>query len=732
MNTSHSTSFPFVRFGAGLSLVLLLLAALLPGCTLPTQGTPANNLIQPTAAASPSRSQEATAQPAFAGLPDAPTDQIVLRFKPASDQSKAAEGELPQRVPKLSEPAGVKLAYQRTTSSGQVVVKLPQKYPVAEVLQIAAKLMSSGDVLSAEPDYIRRHTDTTPNDPRFSDQWHYRAPTAGSFGINLPAAWDLSTGSASVVVAVVDTGILFNHPDLQGRTVPGYDFISDAFMANDGGGRDADASDPGDWANAEDGCGYISGSSWHGSHVAGTIGAASNNATGVAGVNWQSKILPVRVLGKCGGYDSDIADGMRWAAGLSVAGVPANPNPAKVINLSLGGSGACTSLYQNAINEITARGTVVVVAAGNSNADAANFTPANCNGVIAVAATNQDGGKASFSNYGSKVKVSAPGVQVLSTVNDGATSPTTYSYKYYQGTSMASPHVAGLVSLLFSVNPNLTPARVLEILQRTASAFPSGSSCTTALCGAGVINAAAALREAGGTTGTPTPTIDPGTLNRRHYLPELLREPPAPTPTPVTAAPCKPGAVTSDPSGDVSAAHIDVISLASSIAGNRLQATFTLRDIPAQLTFNRIGVPIYEFEYWWGVFVDADNNLQTGDYRPYYHGADHAILLQRVATGGSPYNGSLGSETLPVVYTWDPNYMDWVMIDAGTSSVSASANTISLSGELSGLNAASRVFFLTFDYNPSGAWLWDWSNTCNVLLGERSSLPSPPPVKEKP
>ena len=200
-------------------------------------------------------------------------------------------------------------------------------------------------------------------------------------------------------------------------------------------------------------------SSWHGTHTAGTIGAASNNGVGVAGVNWNSKILPVRVLGKCGGYTSDIADGMRWAAGLSVSGVPANANPAKVLNLSLGGSGACDATYQDAVNAITAAGTTIVVSAGNSNADAINYRPGNCNGVITVAATNRDGGRAYYSNYGSIIEISAPGGEtnvsnsngVLSTLNTGTQGPGADTYVYYQGTSMAAPHVAGVASLLYSL-----------------------------------------------------------------------------------------------------------------------------------------------------------------------------------------------------------------------------------------------------------------------------------------
>ncbi|MCW0014671.1 S8 family serine peptidase, partial [Burkholderia pseudomallei] len=186
---------------------------------------------------------------------------------------------------------------------------------------------------------------------------------------------------------------------------------------------------------------------------------------------------PVRVLGKCGGTLSDIADGMRWAAGLAVPGAPANPNPAKVLNLSLGGYGrTCSTTYQNAINAITARGANVVVAAGNSGGPVAQSQPANCQGVIAVAAIDSRGVRASFSNTGPAVKIAAPGVGILSTLNAGQTSPGADSYASYNGTSMATPHVAGTVALMLAVNPSLSPSRVLQILQSTARPFASGSN----------------------------------------------------------------------------------------------------------------------------------------------------------------------------------------------------------------------------------------------------------------
>ena len=340
-----------------------------------------------------------------------------------------------------------------------------------------------------------------PNDPQYNSQWHYHEP----YGINLPQAWEVTTGNSNVVVAVIDTGHR-PHVDLAGRIVGGYDFITNVQVANDGNGRDADPQDPGDWiTSAESSSGPFAGcpvrnSSWHGTHVAGTIGAVTNNGQGVAGVNWGAKLLSVRVLGKCGGSTSDITDAMRWAAGLPVTGVPDNPNPARVLNLSLGGPIACSSTWQSAINTVNAVGSIVVVAAGNSNTNAATFTPASCNGVITVGATNRNGVRAWYSNYGSVVDVSAPGGEsgsngVLSTSNTGTQGPVSDSYAYMQGTSMAAPHVAGVVSLMLAINPTLNFTQTETILKLTAKPFGPGHTCTGATsCGAGIVNAHDALR----------------------------------------------------------------------------------------------------------------------------------------------------------------------------------------------------------------------------------------------
>ncbi len=427
-----------------------------------------------------------------------PTDRIIVKFKPSADASTQNAEERDQLMNALSQSAGETLYYFREMSGNAHVISMREKQPYDHVLAVAEKLMERSDVEYAEPDQLFEHT-LAPNDPLYSQQWHY----FGTYGINLPLAWDITTGSSSVVVAVIDTGIT-NHADLSGKTVPGYDFIADSFVANDGDGRDSNPSDPGDWTLYSE---CYSGSparnsSWHGTHVAGTVGANTNNSTGVAGVSWGAKILPVRVLGKCGGYLSDIADGMRWAAGLPVSGVPANANPAKVLNLSLGGYGACGTTYQSAIDAIVAAGSTVVVSAGNSNDYAANYRPANCNGVITVGATDEDGWLATYSNYDSTLEISAPGgdfmydTGVLSTLNTGTTTPVSDTYVAYQGTSMAAPHVSGVIALMLSVTPSLTPTQVLEILQNTAKDFGSSWCNTTTNCGAGIVDAAAAVKAA--------------------------------------------------------------------------------------------------------------------------------------------------------------------------------------------------------------------------------------------
>jgi serine protease len=431
-----------------------------------------------------------------------PTNRIIVKYRDDRLSTMAQAAEAAQMA-RLSAQAGVALTYFRPMSGDAHVLQLPRRMPTAEVERIAARLSALPEVAYAEPDHIMQPT-LVPNDPQYNSQWHYHEP----YGINLPQAWDITTGNSNVVVAVIDTGHR-PHVDLVSRIVGGYDFIADVQVANDGDARDADPLDPGDWVTSAEssdpnspfyGC-PVRSSSWHGTHVAGTIGAVTNNGQGVAGVNWGAKLLSVRVLGKCGGYTSDIVEGMRWAAGLPVPGVPNNPNPAKVLNLSLGGnSRICPATYQLAINAVNAAGGIVVVAAGNSNSNAAGFTPANCKGVITVGATDRYGVRAWYSNYGSAVDISAPGGTsgnngVLSTFNTGTQGPVSDSYAYMQGTSMAAPHVAGVVSLMLAINPTLNFTQTESILKLTAKPFGAGHNCSgSKTCGAGIVNAHAALR----------------------------------------------------------------------------------------------------------------------------------------------------------------------------------------------------------------------------------------------
>jgi serine protease len=327
------------------------------------------------------------------------------------------------------------------------------------------------------PNERLRRAALLPTDPQFAQQWHLQPPSAYAGAINATTGWVRSTGAtAPVNVAVVDTGVRFDHPDLSGKLLTGYDFVSEVDYANDGNGRDADATDPGDWVTAGEasqpnfqGC-EPEDSSWHGTAIAGVIAAGANNALGGVGVHWGARVVPVRVAGKCGAVLSDLLDGVRWAAGLPVAGVPVNPNPAKIINLSYGGDGPCNAAYQAAIDDATAAGALVVAAAGNAGAPVTR--PADCRGVLAVTAVRGDGAKASYGSYGPAVGLAAPGGSgsggaddgIYTTLNTGRRSPTTSSYGPMVGTSFSAPLAAGVAALVLSIQPGLSGAAVSSLL----------------------------------------------------------------------------------------------------------------------------------------------------------------------------------------------------------------------------------------------------------------------------
>ncbi|CAL9362685.1 Extracellular basic protease [Streptomyces sp. enrichment culture] len=445
----------------------------------------------------------------------APVENLIVGYKSGAAEASSNSAAATDAADK-GKKAGKKAAFDRRLGTGAALVSLGGATAPKDAADLMAQFRSDPDVAYVEPD-TRAYAMAAPNDTEYAKQWDLFEPTAG---MNVPAAWDKATGTG-VTVAVLDTGYVA-HSDLAANIVPGYDFISSSTAARDGNGRDSNPADQGDWSAAGE-CGTgskASDSSWHGTHVAGTIGAAANNAKGIAGIAYNAKIQPVRVLGKCGGATSDIVDAITWASGGTVSGVPANANPAKVINMSLGGSGTCSTSYQNAINAAVARGTTVVVAAGNSNADAAGFTPASCSNVITVAASNRAGDRSYYSNYGASIDVAAPGGEtrratdtpgtvttpenaILSTLNTGLTTPGSENYKPYQGTSMAAPHVAGLAALMVAAKPALTPAQIEAAIKTNTR--PLAGTCTGG-CGTGLADAAATLNAV--TSTTPAPGLE--------------------------------------------------------------------------------------------------------------------------------------------------------------------------------------------------------------------------------
>jgi len=513
--------------------------------------------------------------------------EVIVQFRPGAAvtrthamPARAAAGTVRDVLARRAAAMGTRLG--RKIDAGSAVGERTQVLSASgmSATELAAKLAADPDVEFAVPNGRARRT-TAPNDPLYalsmaelrsngvstqrgpaSGQWYLRAPAATLAAgpvssIDIEAAWARTRGSAGIVVAVLDTGVRPEHPDLSGRLLPGYDFVSNSTVANDGDGRDADPSDPGDWVTAADArtttftsC-AAEDSSWHGTKTAALVGASAEDGIGMAGAAPGVSVLPVRVLGKCYGSESDIQAAMRWAVGLPVPGVPLNPNPARVLNLSLGGGGSCSAGYQSAVNDVLATGAVIVAAAGNS-AGGPVGAPANCTGVIGVLALRHAGLKVGFSDLGSQIAIAAPGGNCINTTfgspclyplltatNRGLQGPVssgwTDSYDASLGTSFSSPLVAATAALMFSVQPALTPAMLLARMQATARPFPTTGGdngdgsvvpvcvapstgieqlqcyCTTSLCGAGMLNAGAAVNSVSGpvaritvTTASPT------------------------------------------------------------------------------------------------------------------------------------------------------------------------------------------------------------------------------------
>lgn len=506
-----------------------------------------------------------SAGPAAAAVDD--VGRVIVKLRPGLAAEPAApeqrEALVDQRFGRLGVRQAPGLALKRSLGER---VRLVTAAGMGSA-ELARRLAADPEVEYAEPDRRVRRL-APPNDPLYATggaggpavgQWYLKPPNAVEFSaIDAEGAWDITTGSASVVVAVLDTGVRFEHPDLASKLLPGYDFITQVGIANDGDGRDPNAADPGDWVTQADINSGIVGSdcsvedsSWHGTQVSGLIGAATNNGQGMAGAGRNVSLLPVRVLGKCNGFVSDIVAGMRWAAGIDVGGgVPVNPNRARVLNLSLGTSGgACGNAFRDAIIDVRARNAVVVASAGNSAGHAVT-APANCAGVIAVAAVRHSGTKVGFSDLGPEVAISAPGgncvntngaclYPLLTTTNSGSTGPAASTYTdgstdITVGTSFSAPLVSGVAGLLLSARPALTPDQVKLVLQGSAFPFPrtgaadgtpqctapvTGSNgqpvdqlecyCTTSTCGAGLLDARAAVL--GATTVLPVIDVAPAT-----------------------------------------------------------------------------------------------------------------------------------------------------------------------------------------------------------------------------
>ena len=470
------------------------------------------------------------------GQAQPPTDQIIVKWRGGSAVKTA---DVTARVQKLGGSAGMRMQRKQQIGAETEVLQLDHALAEPDMSALLARLAADPNVEYAVADG-RKWPQALPGDPLFPDQWYFQSTQPSA--TRAEQAWDITQGSSTTVVAVIDTGVRFEHPDLlrvlqAGKLLDGFDFVSQPVFSNDSDGRDADASDPGDFVTSTEKqqapfttC-DVAPSSWHGTRVSSLIAALTNNAEGIAGTGWNTLILPVRVLSKCGGTDSDIIAGMRWAAGIAVPGTPINPTPAQILNLSLGGTGICSAAYQAAVNEIVARGVLVVVSVGNEGGPVAS--PANCVGALGVAGIRHAGTKVGFSNLGPGTSIGAPGgncvnpgpftpgspclFPITAATNTGTTVPVASSYTDHVtnpnfGTSFSAPLVSGAAALMHSVNARLVSAQYITLLGETASPFPTSSAttvnvchvpagdlqaeeciCTTETCGAGMLNTNAAV-----------------------------------------------------------------------------------------------------------------------------------------------------------------------------------------------------------------------------------------------
>lgn len=470
----------------------------------------------------------------------ASAQRFIVKYRPgtaqARDRQQAAltlSAAAARSMPGSTRGGVPQMKALRRTAQGADVVRAARPLSAAETARFLQQLKQDPSVQYAQVDRRMYALDTLPNDPQLPIYQWDMLNTAG--GLHAPGAWDDSTGEG-IVVAVLDTGVL-QHLDLAANLVPGYDMVSSygqdddsPDVARDGDGRDPDPTDPGDWSDGTLCSERVS--SWHGTHVAGTVAAVANNGRGIAGAAYGARVQPVRVLGRCGGFTSDIVDAIVWASGGQVEDVPDNATPAEVINLSLGGQGACSEepAMQDAIDSARSRGTTIVVAAGNDNSDAAFYSPSSCNGVIAVGATGFSGAKASYSNYGASVALAGPGGDIDSSIpvsqgaiwstgDGGATDANGDNVLVgLTGTSMASPHVAAVAALVQSATVKagkdpMTPDQVRDVLVRSVRPFTVQPPANQPL-GAGLVDAYRAVQLAMGKPlpELPKPILENGTL----------------------------------------------------------------------------------------------------------------------------------------------------------------------------------------------------------------------------
>lgn len=461
------------------------------------------------------------------------TERLVVRFH--GGHARAATAAPADTEASFSRVAGVPMKRHRTLASGAVVYRLDKAVPLAQARAMAWRLRQDPMVRSAEPDLrVQPQSLSAPDDPGFARQWSLKAATAGNLGgANIVSAWQRSIGS-QVTVAVVDTGMLPS-VELSTRVMPGYDLIGDnATGADATPGRDADPTDPGDSCEVKNPDGTVVSrtvSTWHGLRVASQLAAAADNGYGIAGAAPGVAVQPVRALGRCGGWMSDIADAVAWAAGITVDGVPRNSLQPRVINLSLGGEGECSVYLQEVIDKANAKGMVVVAAAGNGGSNRL-MAPANCSGVIVVGAHTRSGDLARYSNFGPTLSLTAPGggdcaVQTggacqrettLAIGNLGDTVATSEDpAASFTGTSSATPHVSAAVAMILASHPDFGYREVRSVLERSARPAPAGSFCanTPAYCGGGLLDAGAALALADSAVLTPYVDVTPVAAEQR-------------------------------------------------------------------------------------------------------------------------------------------------------------------------------------------------------------------------